>query len=248
MTLDRAVDRVLERLSDGQIEALAVHCEQGTDLSDAVVGGSLASRDAVDGLAAALHDNGAIPKSAIGLALRVGLRARIEASARRARPVWTGPGAHGEQRLTASVLHELITSARERILLVSYAAFTLAEVAADLTQAVGRGVDVDVVFETEEDSTGAYHGSHATPFGSVPGIRRWRWPSDQRPESGAVLHAKLLVVDGRQALVGSANLTQRALNANLEAGVLIADPDVAAGLERHVRVLMNAGVLAGAEA
>ena len=37
-------------------------------------------------------------------------------------------------------------------------------------------------------------------------VRRWRWPADQRT-AGAVLHAKLLFVDGRRALVGSATLT-----------------------------------------
>ena len=76
----------------------------------------------------------------------------------RARPVWTGPGAAGEQRLTAAVLHELLASARERILLVSYAAYTLPEVAADLEAAVDRGCQVDVVFETTADSAGAYTG------------------------------------------------------------------------------------------
>lgn len=39
-----------------------------------------------------------------------------------------------------------------------------------------------------------------------------------------MLHAKILI-DGLRALVGSANLTHRALTANLEAGVLIEDPD-----------------------
>ena len=61
---------------------------------------------------------------------------------------------------------------------------------------------------------------------------------------GAVLHAKLLIVDGRRALVGSANLTHRALTANLEAGVLIEDPDLAGGLEEHVLDLMADGTLA----
>ena len=118
-------------------------------------------------------------------------------------------------------------------------------VAEDLTAAVERGCAVDVVFETHEDSSGDYSGP-SIAFGAVPGIRRWRWPADRRPSGGAALHAKLLVVDGRRALVGSANLTHRALTANLEAGVLIEDPDVAAQLERHVRRLMRDEVLASA--
>jgi phosphatidylserine/phosphatidylglycerophosphate/cardiolipin synthase-like enzyme len=50
-------------------------------------------------------------------------------------------------------------------------------------------------------------------------------------------------LDGRRALVGSANLTNRALTANLEAGVLVADPQVAEAIEEHVRELMAAGEL-----
>ncbi len=92
-----------------------------------------------------------------------------------------------------------------------------------------------------EDSAGSYTGP-GRPFEQLAGITRWRWPADQRTP-GAALHAKLLVVDGRRALVGSANLTHRALAANLEAGVLIADPDLAGGLEDHVRGLIDQGIL-----
>ncbi len=60
---------------------------------------------------------------------------------------------------------------------------------------------------------------------------------------GAALHAKALVVDGQRALVGSANLTQRALTANLEVGVLVRDPAVAGTIEAHVHELMADGVL-----
>ena len=148
----------------------------------------------------------------------------------------------GEQRLTAAVLHELLAGARERILIVSYAAYTLPEIAADLEAAVARGCHIDVVFETEEDSAGAYTGPYSGPSSHVSGINRWFWPADQRDGQG-VLHAKLLVVDGCRALVGSANLTTKALAYNLEVGVLINAPDVARDLERHVRVLMESRTL-----
>jgi phosphatidylserine/phosphatidylglycerophosphate/cardiolipin synthase-like enzyme len=58
-----------------------------------------------------------------------------------------------------------------------------------------------------------------------------------------VLHAKVLVIDGCRALVGSANLTYRALHNNLEAGILVEDPALAASIERHIRSLMESGVL-----
>lgn len=250
MSVEHAVDDVLARLSDAQIEALAAACERlerpDGGLPDVAAGASPGAHDAVAALTSSWASRPSLSGDGVALALQVGLRARRDADARRSRPVWTGPGASGEQRLTAAVLHELVTSANDRVLLVSYAAFTLAELAADLEAAVGRGCEVDVVFETEEDSAGAYSGPQSRPFGAVSGIRRWRWPAAVR-NAGAVLHAKLLVIDRRRALVGSANLTPRALTANLEAGVLIGDEDLAIDLDAHIRRLIADGTLVSAE-
>ena len=81
---------------------------------------------------------------------------------------------------------------------------------------------------------------------TCPGIRRWRWPAEQRTH-GAVLHAKALIIDGERALVGSANLTKRALTANLELGVLIRDPALATALEMHLDRLMDRAILTRVE-
>ena len=237
-----AVERVLDRLSAAQVEALAARSGAGVPLAPAVVGASPAAHAAVATLAERWAAVPGLTGPGVALALRTAVRARVEADRRRARPVWTGPAAVGEQRLTGAVLHELLVGVRERILLVSYAAYTLPAVAADLEQAAAAGCVVDVVFETEADSAGAYMGHEARPFSEVAGIRRWRWPPAQR-SGGAVLHAKLLIVDGRRALIGSANLTRRALEHNLEAGILLRDAAVAAALERHVRGLMDADIL-----
>jgi phosphatidylserine/phosphatidylglycerophosphate/cardiolipin synthase-like enzyme len=246
VSIEHAIAEVLERLSAAQLKALAAACEplQRPDgaVTQVAVGASPSAHDAITNLASAWAANPRLTGEGVGLALRIGLRARGDADARRSRPVWTGPGASGEQRLTAAVLHELVANASDRVLIVSFAAYTLTKLAADLEAAVQRGCQVDVVFETEDDSAGAYSGPQSKPFGSVADIRRWRWPAEQRTV-GAVLHAKLLVVDGRRALVGSANLTHRALTANLEAGVLVEDHELAGALEDHVRGLIGAGTL-----
>jgi phosphatidylserine/phosphatidylglycerophosphate/cardiolipin synthase-like enzyme len=247
VTVQAAIERALAQLSDAHVSSLAACCADHQRppgrLVDTVSGAPVGGRSAVDELSRAWGKDSTVTGPGIALALRIGLGARKDAMARRSRPVWTGPATKGEQRLTPGVLHELVTDAKQRVLLVSFAAFTLSDLAKDLTAAVKRGCQVDVVFETEKDSAGAFTGNHATPFGTVDGIRRWRWPADQRHDTGAVLHAKLLVIDGRRALVGSANLTHRALTANLEAGLLVEDPDVASSLEQHVRTLMRTDVL-----
>lgn len=247
MSVQQAASRILDRLGDAQIGALATYADgrraPGPGIASVVAGAGPGAAQAVAALSAEWSSTPGMTGAGIALALRVGLAARQGAAARKSRPVWTGPGASGGQRLTASVLHELVATATERVVLMSFAAFTLHELAADLTAAAERGVEVDVIFETEADSQGSFSGSHGVPFGTVAGLRRWHWPSDQRQVAGAVLHAKLLVVDGRRALVGSANLTHRALTANLEAGVLVNDPAVASSFEEHVRRLMTDGVL-----
>ena len=60
--------------------------------------------------------------------------------------------------------------------------------------------------------------------------------------SRAALHAKLVAADERVALLGSANLTDKALAVNLELGVIIRDPDVVSRIVRHFRSLMEPGV------
>jgi phosphatidylserine/phosphatidylglycerophosphate/cardiolipin synthase-like enzyme len=245
VTVDKAVEVVLARLSGRQVNDLAAACESlptpDGRLAAVIAGAPPGAGDSITALLAAWRSQPALTGSGIALALRLGLATRRHVEAGGTRPVWTGPGTVGEQRLTAGVLHELLADAHERILLISYAAFTLSEVAADLEAAVKRGCHVDVVFETSDDSAGAYTGPQR-PFGHVSGINRWRWPTEHR-DPGAVLHAKLLVIDGRRALVGSANLTARALQHNLEVGLLTNDGALAKQLEAHVRHLMSSGIL-----
>ncbi len=246
MSVAAALDTVLCRLSDVQLATLAGACDPlarpSPVCATALAGASPAALDAVRELTAAWDADPAITGAGVALALRVGAGARRQSQHNRPRPVWTGPGALGEQRLTAAVLHELLARAEDRILLVSFAAHTLPTVAADLRAAVARGCQVDVVFENSQDSDGRYRG-HDHAFATIDGITRWRWPAEQR-EGGGVLHAKLLVIDGQRALIGSANLTHQALRANLEVGLAVADPGVAAALESHIRGLMRSGVLA----
>jgi phosphatidylserine/phosphatidylglycerophosphate/cardiolipin synthase-like enzyme len=246
LTVDHDIDRVLERLSAAQVEALAraaeVLIKPDRSLNATVAGSGPGGHAAVSALAASWSSTEGLTGAGVALALRTGLRSQQQAEAARSQPVWTGPGTIGDQRLTPGVLHELISTARERILILSFAAHTVPSVAADLEAAVAVGCSVDVVFETGADSAGAYRSHDTRPFGDVAGISRWCWPADKRV-GGSLLHAKALIIDGERALIGSANLTQRALEANLEVGILVRDPTVAAALESHVRGLMSSGTL-----
>lgn len=245
MNVADALGDVLDLLSDQQLRALADTCQPLSAptgaLASVIAGGTPAAVRSVQRLVSAWSATPTLTGEGVALALHTGLHARRDRDAARSRPVWTGPGAIGEQRLTASVLHELIANATHSILIVSYAAHTLPEIATDLEHALARGCTVDAVFETAADSDGQYSGP-ARPFADIHGITRWRWPTTNR-QPGAALHAKLLVIDARTAFIGSANLTHRALTANLEAGLLINDTHLAGEFDAHVRNLMAQNVL-----
>jgi cardiolipin synthase A/B len=68
------------------------------------------------------------------------------------------------------------------------------------------------------------------------------WPAQARPP-GASLHAKIIVVDDQVALVGSANLTSRAMESNLECGILIRGGPQPRAIRDHISGLYAAGIL-----
>ena len=146
-------------------------------------------------------------------------------------PVWTGPeSTAGQGRLTLAVVADLIAEAETELLLASYATYPGPDVRQALHAALDRGVDVTLLLERAVDNPN-FHGQ-GDPFPGLP-ARRLSWPALARP-GDAAMHAKLLVVDRRIALVGSANLTGHALERNLECGVLIRGGRVPGQLVDHV--------------
>lgn len=161
------------------------------------------------------------------------LRGRLDALEEQVHltPVWTGPesvAAHG--RLTIAVVADLIAQATKEILLVSYATVPSDRVRQALTDAAERGVAITLLLERPQDNP-TFKGQK-DPFPGLP-ARRLVWPAASR-RVGASMHAKLLIIDRQVALVGSANLTSRALESNLEGGLLVRGGDVAADLAAHL--------------
>ena len=146
-------------------------------------------------------------------------------------PVWTGPDSfENVGRLTSAVIADLIGEARSEILLISYATFPDAEVRAALSAAVERGVALITLLERREDNPNYEGGSD--PFHGLA-ARHLYWPGHERPP-GAAMHAKVLVVDRRIALVGSANLTGPGLEKNLECGLLVRGGQVPGEIAAHI--------------
>jgi cardiolipin synthase len=154
--------------------------------------------------------------------------------------VWTGPESGvSSSRLTAAAVIELINAARSEILLVSYATYTEPSISMALSAAAARGVVVTLLAERHQDNPS--YTALGTPF---PGLNalRLHWSAGSRPP-GAALHAKIIVVDDQVALVGSANLTGRAMEANIECGILIRGGPQPRAIRDHITGLYAAGLL-----
>lgn len=80
-----------------------------------------------------------------------------------------------------------------------------------------------------------------------PGASRPRVFFDPRalePEGpGGVLHAKAIVADDEAVFITSANLTEAALDRNIEIGLLVRDRALAASVSRHFRTLIERELL-----
>lgn len=146
-------------------------------------------------------------------------------------PVWTGPASSVRGgRLTLAVVADPIAEAQQEILLVSFATYPPAGVTAALVSAAERGVSVTLLLERSEDKPG-WNGM-LEPFPELKAMQLC-WPLAERPPR-ASLHAKVLVIDRRVAVVGSANLTEWALERNLECGLLVRGGPVPGLLAEHL--------------
>jgi phosphatidylserine/phosphatidylglycerophosphate/cardiolipin synthase-like enzyme len=154
--------------------------------------------------------------------------------------VWTGPESGiTTSRLTAATVIDLISKASHEILLVSFATQTEPGISAALEAASARGVSITML--TERNADNRSYAPAGMPFPSLDAMRL-HWPAAQRPP-GAALHAKIIVVDDRVALVGSANLTSRAMEANLECGILICGGPQPCAIRDHIFGLRAVNIL-----
>jgi phosphatidylserine/phosphatidylglycerophosphate/cardiolipin synthase-like enzyme len=144
-------------------------------------------------------------------------------------------------RRTEQVLLQLINEAQHEIVLVTFALHMHEGLRTALAEANVRGVRLTVLAEDHQDNPG-FTGNPGTALTELI-AQRLRWPADQRTAHGAALHAKIVIIDSRVALITSANLTKRAAGDNLEAGLLVRGGDIAERISHHITQLRHKGVL-----
>jgi len=142
--------------------------------------------------------------------------------------VWTGPESDLiPLRRTEQVLLQLIRSAKDHLLIVSFAVYKAKTVLSALEEALYRGVQTVIVLESPDASAGKIGFDPLQSFetGFLEQAQFYLWPHDKRPLSPdgkhGSLHAKVAVADENTLFITSANLTDYAMNLNMELGVLI---------------------------
>ena len=170
------------------------------------------------------------------------VRRAIENRGPRCELVWTGDTAVGAGvRSTFPVVKEMLSLARRSVLVVTYAlwAGTDAGVVIDLLAGLSsKGVDVTFALD-----------SRYQQGWNISQLRR-HWPAGRRrptvytwqleDDTIAKLHAKVLIVDRRDLLITSANLTGHGLKHNLEFGVRVRGRPAEEASE-HLEKLLRSG-------
>ena len=160
--------------------------------------------------------------------------------------VWSGPSTGMVPiRHTEQVLTGLIDEAREQLFLVSFVAYKVRSVLDALKRAQSRGVKIQVLLERSATHGGSVDtDSIKTMRNAVPEIEFLVWKeSDTESPYGSRVHAKCAVADSMTAFITSANLTNAAMETNMELGVLLRGGEIPGELMRHLEALIVIGEL-----
>lgn len=164
--------------------------------------------------------------------------------------LWSGP--NPANRLPArridQALYDLIASAQQEILLVTFAATKIERLAEQLIQATSRGVKVKLILEFQETSEGqlSFDALKAFPKRLVEFSEIYAWPLDKRDRNAAgkpgKLHAKIALID-EVAIVSSANLTDDAFTRNFEIGMKTTNREFVHVAREHLNSMIQSAVL-----
>jgi phosphatidylserine/phosphatidylglycerophosphate/cardiolipin synthase-like enzyme len=218
---------------------------------------ALAVSEGCDGIIATLCELERLGIS--GLAAAAWIRTVDDATSRTRLPdfVWSGPEVPGlHARDTRRVFEELLGSAERSAWVSTYAFFDGPRAFHVLANRMDARSDLKVTLllniqRKRVDTTAA--DQLVRRFAN----RFWKtdWPGSARPDvfydpraldiegPSGVLHAKAVVVDEETVFVTSANLTEAALDRNIEIGLLVRDHALAATVSSHFRTLIERGLL-----
>ena len=184
----------------------------------------------------------------------------LEELSSRLRPAsfsWTGPKAKGlHSRSTRQVFEQLVRDARESILISSYTYFDGPQAFKVLANQMDENPSLRVTVPLNINRARFRATSDKDVVESFA-ARLWNkdWPGKELPavyydprslnSNGpkGVLHAKAVISDAEKLFVTSANLTEAAMERNIEIGVLLRDRTIAQTALAHFQALIDQGLL-----
>ena len=201
----------LQQMLDGGIDITASNVKKFTGLSG----------EALDSIIF-LFDNKNVPRDVLALALNVALES--EEHARKGIETidmsWTGPIQFSvEGRSNISVVEEMIRNANDTITIVGYSLTKDAKkIIALLEDAIKDNVEILFVIHSDDKSDNIETLKKIWKHYKRPKIYT-REPAET--DVYFKIHAKMLVVDSRDILVTSANLTWHGMSNNFELGLRV---------------------------
>jgi phosphatidylserine/phosphatidylglycerophosphate/cardiolipin synthase-like enzyme len=153
--------------------------------------------------------------------------------------IWTGPeNITTTFRRTDQALLELIQGAQKSLLIVSFAVYKAQPIIKAIENAILRNVKVVICLEDSEASQGkmSYSGINAFSESIFKVASIYTWPIQNRPHTidgkYGSLHAKVAVADKERVFISSANLTDYAMDLNMEMGILVNSKTSAEQIEK----------------
>jgi phosphatidylserine/phosphatidylglycerophosphate/cardiolipin synthase-like enzyme len=147
--------------------------------------------------------------------------------------IWTGPeNLSTTFRRTDQALLELIQGANKHLLVVSFAVYKAQPIIDAIENAILRNVNVILCLEDSDGSQGklSFSGLNAFSENIFRLASFYTWPIENRPHTAdgkfGSLHAKLAVADQEKVFISSANLTDYAMDLNMEMGVLLKNKEI----------------------
>ena len=164
--------------------------------------------------------------------------------------VWTGPSTPVVPvRRTEQVLCDLVRCAERTLTMTSFGIFQVPRVVEALEQALERGVALRIVLGDREAHSEQEIDRQRYKLGRVVAAEATllQWPPERRPRDvqghAGLMHVKAAVADSKVAFLTSANLTEAALERNMELGVLIRGGPLPPSIERLIDALIESGEL-----
>lgn len=202
----------------------------------------------------ALHARGV---SREGIVELLASAAQVEERMPRSDLVWSGPEVPGvHARNTRRVYEELLGSGTRGVWIATYAFFDgprAFEVIAKRMDAV-PGLRVTLLLNIQRKrGEGAPVDELVRRF--TDRFWKYEWPGTARPRvfydprslepdgPAGILHAKAVVVDEEAVFITSANLTEAALDSNIELGVVVRDRALALSVATHFQTLIERQLL-----